>query len=97
MKNLITDILLDKDYEVIDLINIKDINSLELDLVIYYHLPTKKLSSSYMKIFKSPTPILLISPFNYFIQHKNIKGFLKSPFNIENFYLEVNKLINGNS
>ena len=97
MKNLITDILLDKDYEVIDLLNIKDINSLDLDLVIYYHLPTKKLSNNYIKIFNSPTPILLISPFNYFIQHKNIKGFLKSPFNLDDFYLEVNKLINCNS
>jgi len=97
MKNLITDILLDRNFDVIDLLSVKDIDSLELDLIIYYHLPTKKLSDSHMKIFKTTTPILLISHFNYFIHHKNIKGFLKSPFNIEDFYLEVDRLINENS
>lgn len=96
-KNLITDVLIDRDYHVIDLFGIRDISELDLDLVIYYHIPTKKLPGSYMEIFKLSIPILLISPFNYFIPNKNIKGFLKSPFNIKDFYIEVDRLVNNES
>ncbi len=92
MRGLISDILRDRGYKVID-VSSENMENEEVDLIVYHHLPNKQLSSPLKDILNIHIPVLVISSFNSYPHLKNIKGFLRAPFNIDDFYMEVQNIL----